>query len=120
MKTLLRLEDAAKLLFAFCLTLPLGFHWWVFWAWFLAPDISILAYVVNTRVGAAVYNLFHHQALALGLVVAGLFGQQPMLQFAGLVLFGHSAFDRVLGYGLKFDDDFKHTHLGWIGKGGEK
>jgi hypothetical protein len=31
-------------------------------------------------------------------------------------LLGHSSFDRVLGYGLKYDDDFKHTHLGWIGK----
>ena len=23
--------------------------------------------------------------------------------------------DRMFGYGLKYDDAFKHTHLGWIG-----
>jgi len=27
----------------------------------------------------------------------------------------HVAVDRALGYGLKFNDDFQHTHLGWIG-----
>jgi len=32
------------------------------------------------------------------------------------VLYGHSSFDRLCGYGLKYVDDFKHTHLGWIGK----
>ena len=25
--------------------------------------------------------------------------------------------DRIFGYGLKFGDNFHHTHLGWIGKG---
>ena len=30
---------------------------------------------------------------------------------AGTVLLGHSAFDRVLGYGLKYPDAFKHTHF---------
>ncbi len=23
--------------------------------------------------------------------------------------------DRIFGYGLKFGDNFHHTHLGWIG-----
>jgi hypothetical protein len=31
-------------------------------------------------------------------------------------LFGHSAFDRMLGYGMKYTDSFQHTHLGLIGK----
>lgn len=39
----------------------------------------------------------------------------PALQLAGLILLGHSSLDRVLGYGLKYADSFKHTHLGWIG-----
>ncbi|MDA1193538.1 MAG: DUF4260 family protein, partial [Candidatus Poribacteria bacterium] len=29
----------------------------------------------------------------------------------GAILIGHSAFDRLLGYGLKYPDAFKHTHL---------
>jgi hypothetical protein len=42
----------------------------------------------------------------------------PAMQLAGLIMFGHSAFDRLLGYGLKFKDSFNHTHLGHIGKSG--
>ena len=34
----------------------------------------------------------------------------------GIILFGHASMDRVFGYGLKFGDNFHHTHLGWIGK----
>ena len=34
----------------------------------------------------------------------------------GLILFGHSSMDRILGYGLKYPDSFEHTHLGMIGK----
>lgn len=116
MKILLQLEEVAKWAASYYLTLEIGFPWWSFWVWMLAPDLSILAYAVNPRVGAQVYNLFHHQGLAVAIAVAGLIVQQPALQFAGLVLFGHSAFDRILGYGLKYNDNFRNTHLGWIGK----
>jgi len=40
----------------------------------------------------------------------------PWLMFAGTILFGHSSFDRVLGYGLKYEDAFQNTHLGRIGR----
>jgi hypothetical protein len=61
-------------------------------------------------------TFFHHQALAIAVGLAGVFSGIVPLQLAGLVLFGHSAMDRAVGYGLKYEDDFKHTHLGWIGK----
>lgn len=32
------------------------------------------------------------------------------------LLFGHSSFDRVLGYGLKHEDAFQNTYLGRIGR----
>lgn len=117
MNTLIKLEEVAKFLGAYTLALQSGFPWWSFLAWLLAPDISILAYAVNTRVGAIAYNLFHHQGLAVAMALAGLYLNDGNLQFAGLIVFGHSALDRALGYGLKYSDDFKHTHLGWIGKG---
>ncbi len=31
-------------------------------------------------------------------------------------LFAHSSMDRMLGYGLKYEDSFGNTHLGMIGK----
>jgi hypothetical protein len=57
-----------------------------------------------------------HQAL-LG---TGFLMHQDVLITAGLLLVAHSSFDRMLGYGLKFSDDFKHTNLGWMGKVGDK
>jgi hypothetical protein len=41
---------------------------------------------------------------------------QPLLLLAGTVLLFHSAFDRALGYGLKYVSGFQHTHLGQIGR----
>lgn len=76
----------------------------------------MLGYLFNTQVGAYAYNLFHHKGLALLILLAGFILQTNEITFAGVVLFGHSSLDRIFGYGLKYMDDFKHTHLGWIGK----
>lgn len=116
MKILIQLEEIAKFIFAYLASLYLDFDWWVFLVWLFVPDLSMLGYLANPRLGAWLYNLFHHQALGIAAGVAGLYFSLPQLQLAGLVLFGHSALDRVLGYGLKYPDDFRHTHLGWIGK----
>jgi hypothetical protein len=116
MKSLLLLEDLGKLIGAYVMTLYLGFSWWVFFAWILAPDISMIGYVVNARIGAWLYNIVHHQGLAIAVGLIGLTMGNTNLEFAGLLLFGHSAMDRIFGYGLKYEDDFKNTHLGWIGK----
>jgi hypothetical protein len=48
-------------------------------------------------------------------MLGSILASQP-LQLAGLILFGHSSMDRVLGYGLKYSDSFQHTHLGMLGK----
>jgi hypothetical protein len=116
MKNLLRMEEAAMLGLAIYLNSFLPFQGWVFWAWFLAPDLGMLGYLINTRVGSFTYNLVHHKGIAILLYFAGFFMAIPELTLAGVVLFGHSSFDRIVGYGLKYSDNFKNTHLGWIGK----
>lgn len=116
MKNLLRLEEAAMFGLAFFLSSQLPFQGWVFWAWLLAPDLSMIGYLVNTRVGAILYNVVHHKALAVSLYILGFWLNNAGLMLAGVVLFAHSSMDRVFGYGLKYADDFKNTHLGWIGK----
>ena len=112
MNTILKLEEVGKFILCYLLTLRLGFPWWIFWAWLIAPDISIAAYAINTRVGSMMYNLFHHQGLAIAIGLTGLYLGRPEIQFAGILLFGHSSMDRAFGYGLKYPDNFKHTHLG--------
>ncbi|MFD1629385.1 DUF4260 domain-containing protein [Pseudopedobacter beijingensis] len=115
MKTLLKLEQLAILIMAFLLTLYLGYQWWLFFALLLLPDISMLGYIVNNKIGAFLYNLFHHQGVALFLIAFGYLLLDPKISLAGVILWGHSAMDRLFGYGLKYNKGFKYTHLGEIG-----
>jgi hypothetical protein len=115
MNSLIKLEELAKMFYAYWLSIQIGYAWWVFLAWLLAPDLSMIGYLVNTKIGAWLYNLVHHQALAIGVGILGFYLGNTSLEFAGILLFGHSAMDRAFGYGLKYEDNFKHTHLGWIG-----
>jgi hypothetical protein len=113
MKTHLKLEEFAMFAAAYIGTLMIGFDWWVFWAFLLAPDIGMLGYLVNTKTGAAVYNLFHSKLLGILLAVIGLYLiENSILAFSGMLIFGHSSMDRIFGYGLKYSDSFKNTHLG--------
>jgi len=49
-------------------------------------------------------------------IIIGFMYHMPIVLFVGMLLWAHSAFDRVMGYGLKYADSFDHTHLGMIGK----
>lgn len=116
MKNLLKLEEIFMLGLSVFLFTRLEYSGWLFALLFFAPDISILGYLAGPRTGAAVYNFAHHKGLAIACYVLGSAIGQPALQFAGLILLGHSSFDRVWGYGLKYPDSFQNTHLGPIGK----
>ena len=81
----------------------------------MGPDISMLGYVFGNKIGAYSYNLFHHKAVGVVFLVAGLFLESQVASITGLIIFGHSSMDRLLGYGLKTEQGFKFTHLGIIG-----
>ncbi|GAB3583438.1 DUF4260 domain-containing protein [Hymenobacter daeguensis] len=117
MKTLLKTEELAEALCALVIFAHLPYAWWVLPATFLLPDLSMAGYLGGPRVGAFCYNFAHHRALALLVGVAGWLLGQPLLLLAGTVLFFHSAFDRLLGYGLKYVTSFQDTHLGRVGAG---
>lgn len=76
----------------------------------------MLGYLINNKIGAFTYNLFHHQLVAIVITGIGMLLQLPYVELAGLVLLGHSSLDRVMGYGLKFTTGFKVTHLGTMAK----
>ncbi len=118
MKYSIQLEELGLLAIAiFGLYLqPLQFAWWVWILLFLSPDLGLVGYLINTKVGAITYNLLHHKFIGAAVLATGYFTHNPNFVLCGLILLGHSSFDRALGYGLKYPDDFKHTHLGWIGK----
>ena len=93
----------------------LDMSWW-FISLFFAPDTGVIGYVFNVKIGSFLYNLCHHQGLAILFWLIGFHLHLQVLQLIGVILFSHSAFDRILGYGLKYEKGFKFTHLGEIGK----
>ena len=114
-KTILRLEELAQFVLSIVVFAQLPFAWWWYPALILLPDISMIGYTLNPQIGAFTYNLGHHKGLALAVGLAGVLLHVPVLMLAGVILFGHSSMDRMMGYGLKYSDSFKHTHLGAIG-----
>ncbi|SFO52347.1 protein of unknown function [Chitinophaga sp. YR627] len=118
MKYLLQAEAIVPFILSVVLLnlLPVHFAWWAWILLFLAPDMGMIGYVINNKVGAFVYNLFHHQLVAVTVWGIGLLLQQPYVEMAGLILLGHSSLDRLLGYGLKRSEGFKFTHLGVMGQ----
>jgi hypothetical protein len=116
MNVLLKLEEVAELGLALWLFAMLGTAWWVYLLFLLAPDVGMLGYLVSPKVGSLSYNLLHHKAVAIVLLVMGFASDVTWLAFVGTLLLGHAALDRVLGYGLKYSNGFRHTHLGWLGQ----
>jgi hypothetical protein len=114
MKKLITLEELAQMALGGFLFSHLDFAWWWFPALILVPDISMLGYLLNPKIGALLYNFFHHKALGIAVMVFGYYFNDEQFTLAGSILFSHSAFDRVFGYGLKFESGFKKTHLGNI------
>ncbi|MDJ1466410.1 DUF4260 domain-containing protein [Xanthocytophaga flava] len=113
MKLTIKLEEIAMFIAAvyFLSIYNLGLSAWVWFLLFFAPDLGMLGYIINTRIGALTYNLFHHKGIAISLSLVGYFLHNDILIASGALLVAHAAFDRMLGFGLKYDDNFKHTHL---------
>ncbi len=114
MKTALKLDEAGIFLIGVFLFSMLDYSWWLFPVLFLLPDLSMAGYLAGEKAGAFCYNLFHHQATAAAFYITGYFAGLSWLQLAGVILLSHAALDRMMGYGLKYADSFKHTHLGWL------
>lgn len=116
MKQLIKWEEAAMFALSIVLIAPLPYAWYWWLVWILAPDLSAIAYLGGNKTGAVSYNLVHHKGVAIAVYILGLYTFHPALEYAGMILFGHSSMDRAMGYGLKYFTGFHNTHLGKIGK----
>ncbi|MDQ6985458.1 MAG: DUF4260 family protein [Candidatus Dojkabacteria bacterium] len=82
---------------------------------FFTPDLGMIGYLANNKIGSYTYNLTHH--LGIGAIFALLYLEtdEKLFGIVGFIILAHSTFDRFLGYGLK-KDTFQNTHLGRIGR----
>ena len=111
----LRLEAAVLLagsLIAYSATRQ---HWWLVPLTILLPDLLMVGYLAGTRIGVHLYNLAHSTPLPAAVVGLAWWQGKPLVLALGLVWLAHIGADRLMGYGLKYDDHFQHTHLGQPG-----
>src|SRR5258708_33866301 len=108
---LLRLEGAAVCAAAILIYAHLGLSWWAFAALILVPDLSMLGYLANARIGAASYNAAHTVAAPIGLLGLAFLLGSPLTMSLGAIWLAHIGADRLLGYGLKYATGFAHPHL---------
>ncbi len=117
---LLRLEGLAAAAVSAALYARTGANWWLFAALWLAPDLSMLGYLGSRPCRAArIYNAFHTYTVPVVLALAALLLHAHTPMPVALIWVNHIGVDRLLGYGLKYADGFKWTHLGRMGAGGQ-
>jgi hypothetical protein len=105
-RVLLRLEGAVGLSILIAAYAWSGHSWWLFGTLFFVPDLSMLVYLANARVGAAGYNTAH-SLIGPGLLAgAGHPARQPPSTLAS----------RHLGctYRLRPDDRLRPEIFEWI------
>ncbi|ELI5732501.1 DUF4260 domain-containing protein [Vibrio fluvialis] len=115
-KILLRLEGLCILLISLLFYSTSGFSWSLFGWLCLVPDIALLGYLFNPRVGSVAYNITHSLLIPLGLAAVGVILGVSLALSLATIWIAHIGFDRALGYGLKYGSGFTHTHLGRIGR----
>lgn len=111
---LLRLEGLALFVGAVVAYAYLGHSWALFALLLLSPDLAALGYLISLRVGSTAYNLAHTSSMPLLLGLASLLLGAPLGVQLALIWLAHIGMDRTVGYGLKYADSFKHTHLGEV------
>lgn len=115
-RTLLRLEGIGLFVVSIVLFFSQEQPWWLIPLVLFLPDLLMVGYVRGSRVGAPIYNLGHTITLPLLLTAACLWQRWSLGAALGLLWLAHIGMDRALGYGLKYPDSFRHTHLGFIGR----
>ena len=110
-RVLLQIEGAAVFVLSLFLYHFIGAGWIWFLVLFLWPDILMLGYLANVKLGASLYNLAHAEVLPLALAGISMTLQRKELLPFALIWMAHIGFDRMMGYGLKYPTFFKDTHL---------
>jgi uncharacterized protein DUF4260 len=90
--------------------------WWLVPLTLLLPDLTMIGYLSSPRLGSYLYNLGHSTPVPAAIVAIGWWQDKSLVAALGLVWLAHIGLDRLIGYGLKYDDHFQHTHLGRLGR----
>ena len=110
-KILLHFESSVVLILTVFFYHQLHARWLLFAILFLAPDLFMLGYLANVRIGSALYNFAHTYLTPAILLAIAYFATKPQLSPFALIWTAHIGIDRLLGFGLKYPTHFKDIHL---------
>ncbi len=113
-RLLLKVEGLLLLLVAMLMYRELGASWWMFALLFLVPDVSMVGYFFGAALGAVTYNVVHTYTLPMILYMGGLLTERSGWMAIAIIWAAHIGFDRVLGFGLKYPEEFRATHFGRV------
>jgi len=108
---LLRLEGLLVFIVALLSYTQLNGNWILFTLLLLAPDVSMLGYLKDVKLGALTYNAIHTYALPAMLFAVSYFTGFNLGLLLSIIWFAHIGRDRLLGFGLKYPTEFRDTHL---------
>ena len=110
-KKLIQLEGMIVMILGIYIYFASGYSWWIFLLLLFVPDISMAGYMINTKIGAYLYNASHTFIAPLLLLLVGIMFSMDSLLMVGLIWMVHIGMDRMMGYGLKYKTHFKDTHI---------
>lgn len=113
-RVLLHLEGAAVLVVATAAFFRLGHPWWLFLLLIIAPDLSLLALAAGPRVGGLIYDMAHTMIWPIILLGVGWWLGASLAVAVALGWLAHLGMDRMVGYGLRYLDGGKESHLGRV------
>ena len=91
--------------------------WSLYLALFLVPDLGLLGYVLPqslrlpTAFAPSLYNALHTYSVPVLLFLVSWHVHALRAEQIAAIWISHIAVDRALGFGLKFPDSFRKTHL---------
>lgn len=110
-RTLIKLEGLLVFLACLFLYMRLEASWTLFTLLWLLPDIGMVGFLKDTRLGSITYNLTHTYLSAAALLAIGYVAGNALAVSLAIIWLSHLGLDRFLGYGLKYPTHFKDTHI---------
>ncbi|WP_411830172.1 DUF4260 domain-containing protein [Paenibacillus alba] len=111
-KQMVRIENGFAFALSFYIYMHLNFPIWLFFVLLVVPDITMIGYAINKKIGAIVYNFGHTFILPLLLALCYLYFSKDYLLIISITWIAHICMDRVIGAGLKYQDSsFTKTHI---------
>lgn len=111
MSNLVRLENAIIFIAIVTIYFMFGFSVWTFLILLLVPDLFMLGYLVDRKIGSYIYNIGHSYIIPILITLLYLAIGADILLIIGLIWLAHISMDRTIGYGLKYTDSFDKTTI---------